>query len=258
MKSIVVPVHFTPRSTNAARYAADLAAVLGADLKLMYVLQLSSDKPLAGGVIEEIRYSGLESLKSLADELRRRTGGKVRISADQQTGEPGKISERIQALCKEAKPFLVVAGGPVDRRLKCPVLIVPDRLSFHPIHKIIIACDRGDILSGMADQMAFLAELHNGLGCSFELIHVVRDGEPGIDQLIREYGEWKSRPVFFPRKLHFVRQDEPRQGISEYLENHSADLLMVIPKSHSWIEFHDSQAKTISESGKLPVISLCD
>ena len=38
MKNIIVPVDFTETSNNAARYAADLAAFIGAELHLVHVL----------------------------------------------------------------------------------------------------------------------------------------------------------------------------------------------------------------------------
>lgn len=253
MKCIAVPVHFTSRSLNAARYAADLAGKLGAELRLLYVNTLPAGRALAPTVIEEVRHSGLESLKSLEEELRDRTGGKVPIHTDQKTG---KKAECIRDFCKSAKPILIVTGGPIDIRLSCPVLNVPEGGFFHRLNTVVIACDRADILSGMADYLPFLTVLHNRLGCSFELVHVVQDGEGSITKVIQEYREWKTRPDFFPAKLHFIRQDEPQEGITEYLENHSADWLMVLPKNHGWIEFHDSHAKSISDSADIPVLSL--
>jgi nucleotide-binding universal stress UspA family protein len=253
MKCIVVPVHFTTRSTNAARYAAELAVKLGAELRLLFVNPLPATQVLAPMVIEEIRHSGLESLKSLEGELREQTRGKLRIHTDHQTG---KKKDCIRAFCRASNPFLVVVGGPVELGLYCPVLSVPEHTSFHEINSVVIACDRDDILSGMVDHVSFLTELYYVLGCRFELVHVIRDGEGSISRMIEEYREWKSRPIFFPDKLHFLRQDQPSEGISEYLRNHDADWLIVLPKTHGWIEFHDSQAKDISETCDLPVLSI--
>ncbi|HLX66444.1 MAG TPA: universal stress protein [Puia sp.] len=253
MKCIAVPVHFTTRSLHAARYAAELAVKLDAELRLLFVNPLPVRQPLTPPVIEEIRHSGFESLRSLREQLQERAGGKLRIHTDQQNG---KKEECIRAFCKEVKPFLVVVGGPIDLRLSCPVLSVPENAAFNGINSVVISCDRDDILSGMADHLPFLTELYARLGCRFELVHIIRNGEASISQAIREYREWKSRPVFFPEKLNFLRQDEPAEGISEYLRCHLADWLMVLPKTHSWIEFHDSQAKNISGTCKLPVLSV--
>jgi len=253
MKCIVVPVHFTTRSLNAAHYAAELAVKLDAELRLLFVNPLPARQPLTPPVLEEIRHSGFESLRTLGKELRERTGGKVLIHTDQQDG---KKEGCIRAFCREVRPFLVVVGGPVDLRLSCPVLSVPENAVFNGVNSVVVSCDRDDILSGMADHLSFLTELYACLGCRFELVHIVQDGEGSVSRIIQEYAEWKSRPVFFPEKLHFLRQDHPADGISEYMQSHSADWLMVLPKTHSWIEFHDSQAKNISETCKLPVLSV--
>jgi nucleotide-binding universal stress UspA family protein len=253
MKCIAVPVHFTTRSLHAARYAAELAVKLDAELRLLFVNPLPARQPLTPPVIEEIRHSGFESLQTLGKELRERTGGKVRIHTDQQNG---KKEECIRAFCKEVKPFLVVVGGPVDLRLSCPVLSVPDNTVFNGVNSVVVSCDRNDILSGMADHLSFLTELYARLGCRFELVHIIKDGEGDVSRLSQEYHEWKSRPVFFPEKIHLLRQDQPAEGVAEYMQSHSADWLMVLPKTHSWIEFHDSQAKNISETCNLPVLSV--
>jgi nucleotide-binding universal stress UspA family protein len=253
MRCVAVPVHFTTRSLNAARYAAELAVKLDAELRLLFVNSLPATQPLTPPVVEEIQHSGFEALGSLGKELQDRTGGKLRIHTDQQNG---KKEECIRAFCKEFKPFLVVVGGPVDLRLSCPVLSVPENAVFNGVNSVVISCDRDDILSGMADRLSFLTELYTRLGCRFDLLHIIKVGEGDVSRVILEYREWKSRPVFFPEKIHFLRQDQPAEGISEYLRTHKADWLMVLPKTHTWIEFHDSQAKNISETCKLPVLSV--
>ena len=253
MKCIAVPVHFTMRSLHAARYAAKLAVKLDAELRLLFVNPLPARQPLTPPVIEEIRHSGFESLRSLGEKLQERAGGKLRIHTDQQNG---KKEECIRAFCKAVKPYLVVVGGPVDLRLSCPVLSVPENAVFNGVNTLVVSCDRDDILSGMADHLSFLTELYARLGCRFELVHIIKDGEGDVSGLVLEYREWKSRPVFFPEKIHLLRQDQPAEGISEYLRSHKAEWLMVLPKTHSWIEFHDSQAKNISETCQLPVLSV--
>lgn len=256
MKFIAVPVHFTSRSLNAARYAADLAVALDAELQLLFVNPvLPVKRPLSTVVIEEIRNSGLEFLKSLVDGLRERTGGRIRISTDQQTGE---VDERLRAFCRETRPSLMVLGGPVEQRIHCPVLSVPGNASFEGVKSVVIACDRDDILSGMPDYLPFLTDLYNSLGCQFQLVHVISEGKNSISRLILEYGKWKSRPGFFPVKLNFLRQDDLSEGISEYVNGHDVDWLTVLPKTHNWIEFHDSQAKSISDSCEVPVLSVYD
>ncbi len=186
MKCIAVPVHFTSRSINAARYAAELAVKLDAELRLLFVNPLPARQLLTPPVIEEIRHSGLEFLRSLGEELRERTQGKVRSHRSAN----GKKEECIRAFCKETNPFLVVVGGPVDLRLSSNVLSVPENAVFNGVKSIGIACDRDDILSGMADHLPFLTELYNRLGCHFELVHVIKRGreqhqppDPGIRQM---------------------------------------------------------------------------
>src|SRR5579863_7733548 len=89
MKNIVVAVDFTESSNNAAHYAADMAAAIGAELHLVHVLDFRAihpEVPVPDYLLDEVRDSGLNSLESLATELRSRTGQKISVITDLETG----------------------------------------------------------------------------------------------------------------------------------------------------------------------------
>src|SRR5579872_3990654 len=111
MSSIVVPVNFTDNSANAARYAADLALVTGADIHLLYVFQIPvslSEVPMPEAAYENLRESGLDLLNRLQKELTTRTFGKIQVTTDMQTGN---VENLIETSCASKKPFLVVMGA---------------------------------------------------------------------------------------------------------------------------------------------------
>ncbi len=89
MRSIVVPVNFSPNSANAARYAADLGMAIGVDIHLINVFEIPvslSEVPMPESVFQELRESCTEQLDELRAELVRRTTGKIAITTDMETG----------------------------------------------------------------------------------------------------------------------------------------------------------------------------
>ena len=245
MRSIVVPVNFSASSANAARYAADLGMAIGADIHLVHVSQIPASVsvvPMPESVFKELRDSGIEMLAGLQTELAMRTSGKIAITTDMETGGE---ETKIEVYCKEKQPLLVVLGESGEslqnvlagsaivremRHLPYPILMVPQTAKFRAVRKIVVACDKEDMDSGIADTLPLLKELSELLGARLEVLHVVTNGEETAAKV--------------------------QEGISDYLEGHGADWVMVFPKGHSVLEFHRSRSKQIVEHCVVPVLSV--
>ncbi len=271
MRSIVVAVNFTTNSANAARYAADMAMVIGTDIHLINVFQIPisiSEVPLPESIFQELRDNSLELLGGLQAELTKRVSGKARIFTYL---EMGAIEAKLDDFCKMRKPLLVVMGATGDSipsildgsntaralsRLSYPILVVPAGAQFCSVAKIVMACDREDIDSGMPDTLPFLQEMSALLGATLEVVHVLTNGEESAAEAAEEYNVWKKEAAALAPELHFVRQPRVEDGLSEYLEHHHADWVMVFPKSHSVLEFHRSRSKMIVEHCMVPVMSV--
>lgn len=271
MRSIVVPVNFAPNAANAARYAADIALAIGADLHLIYVFQIpasASEVPLPESVFDTMRDGGYEMLNDLQTELSKRTTGKITIKTDL---EIGGTEAKIESYCKQIKPFLVVMGASghnlenvingsstvrAIRHLPYPVLVIPVGAKFQAIKKIVVACDREDIDSGMPDNMTFLKELSGLLKARLVVVHVLTNAEESSAKATEEYNVWKKEVNAFNPEIHFIRRPRVEDGIKDYLASHETDWLMVFPKSHSVLEFHRSRTKQIVETCAVPVMSL--
>ena len=97
MRPIVVPVNFAANAANAARYAADIALNIGADLHLIYVFQIPTsigEVPMPESVFDEMRDSGQE----LLDDL------KTALSKKQQAGSGSPRIWRSAASKQRSKP----------------------------------------------------------------------------------------------------------------------------------------------------------
>lgn len=270
MRKIVVPVSFGENALNAARYAADLAMAIEGELHLVYVIPSPatlSPQPMPDFVFREMRDSGYVMLKDLTTELSDRTKGAVPVHTDLQTGD---IHLRLVDACRRSAPFLVVMGAGehpgedtfgsghtarMMQRLPYPLLVVPANATFHGIHNIVVACDREDIFSGEPPMLSLLNELNTLLGAEIEVIHVVTNGE-SIENALHEYKVWKKKMAALGPLLHVMRRPTVAQGIGDFLKEHPADWLLVLPKKHSVLEFHKSAAKDILPHCPVPLMSL--
>ncbi|MBS1663393.1 MAG: universal stress protein [Bacteroidetes bacterium] len=271
MKQIVVPVNFTANSLNAARYAADMAAAIGGELHLVYVVQYPltmSDIIMPDYIFEEMQQSGKEQLRNLADQLTERTLSIVPIITNM---ELGSVEVKLEEYCRQVNPFVVVMGASghslenafagsttvrAMRRLPYPLLVIPENATYHIVKKIVLACDLEDLGGGVPASISFFKELKSLFGSRFELVNVTTRAEAGIGQATFQFDSWKDRlKEIFP-DLRFIHTEHIAEGVKHYLSDNQADWLMVFPKKHSFVDFHTSQSKKLLHDSIVPVMSL--
>ena len=257
MRSILVPVNFTPKSNNAARYAADMAMAINSDIHLIYVFQppmITTEFPMPEAIIGQMRQDGLEMLNGLKDELRQRTNNKVNVTTEMTNGG---VEQNLEDYCRRQQPFVVVMG--VSRHffhLPWPLLVIPENASFSSIKNIVLACDLDDISNGIPGSIAFLNELTSLFNASLDIVNVATGAEQRDGETVFQFDSWQDRLKEIYPRLHFVYNNDISSSIDKYLSEHKADWLMVFPKKHRLLEFHTSNAKRLLRNCAVPVISL--
>ncbi|HUB61635.1 MAG TPA: universal stress protein [Puia sp.] len=260
MKNIVAAVDFSESSNNAARYAADLAAAVGAELHLVHVLDFHAihpEVPVPDYVLDEVRNAGFNGLETLAAELKARTGQKINIATDLETGT---VERRVRDFSWWKKPFLVVRGAsegetPSIGQLPYPLLIIPRDVTFRQVRNVVIACDAEDIDNGMPVPFEFLRELRDLLRAHFDVLHVATGREESATISFRE---WRATLMAQFPEIHFISAPTVEEGVNEYLEHHPIDWLVIFPKKGGIFHFHKSLSKNIVLHCPVPVMSIKD
>jgi nucleotide-binding universal stress UspA family protein len=263
-------VNFSPNSTNAAHYAADLALIIGADLRLLYIFQIPmsmSETPMPESVFEDLQGNGRQLLDNLSAELSTRTRGKVHIQTDI---EIGTVEGEIEKFCTKNDPLMVVMGATGDglenaltgsssvravRHLPYPVLVVPEHAHLQAIRYIVVACDEEDIRAGLPVATPVLQLMSGMPDLRIEVVHVIT-GDESATEFTLAYNHWKNGLWGLQPALRLLRATNVQQGLNEFLTGCGADLLVVFPKKHALLEFHKSQAKRLVMHCGMPVISV--
>jgi nucleotide-binding universal stress UspA family protein len=271
MKSIVVPVDFSPCAANAARYAADLAKAIHADLHLIHVIQVpvnSAELMMTQSVYEEMVESADIAMKQLQFELTKRTNNRIKVDT---TLGAGSVDARLQDLCQQVKPYAIVlgvarpslekflAGNTVVSLLNnpdYPVLVVPEKSEFQQFRRILLACDLEDIGSDMANSLPLLKDLREHFGSSVDIVTVETSRVLRDEASIFEPGCWKDQLKELQPEVHYIRKARVEEGVLEYLGDHEADLIMVFPKKHGFFDFHISQSRKLAQHSPIPVLSM--
>jgi len=271
MKSIVVPIDFSTCASNAARYAADLALAIKADLHLVHVIQVpltAAELSMTESVYRDMIEGANISLRKMQADLTKRTLQRIRIEI---LVDAGSVTNKVHDLCRRVDAYAIVlgvsgpglekflAGSPVTsllQHLECPVLIVPEAASFQQFRRILMAFDLDDVGSGLPNCLPLLKELREYFGSRVDIITVETRKVLTDEATCFESGGWKEQLKDLYPEVHYIRKSKEEDGILEYLGHHEADLVMVFPKKHSFFDFHISQSRRLAQSSPVPVLSL--
>jgi len=271
MKSIVVPIDFSACASNAARYAADLALAIKADLHLIHVIQVpvtAAELSMTESVYRDMIEGANISLKRMQADLTKRTLGRVRIDT---LVDAGSVTAKVHDLCRKVNAYAIVlgvsgpklekflAGSPVTsllQHLECPVLVVPEAATFQQFRRILLAFDLDDIGSGLPVCLPLLKEFREQFRSRVDIITVETAKVLSDEATCFESGGWKESLRDLYPEVHYIRKAKVEEGILEYLGHNDADLVMVFPKKHGFFDFHISQSRRLAQSSPVPVLSL--
>lgn len=269
MKSILVPVNFSPYSFNAARYAAELAKATGAELHLLHVIQIplqSTEMVMDDYLYTQMSEAGESSLKEMKTDVLTQTPGLVSVTTHLQTGA---VADKVEEWFTALKADLIVMGvtGPAMEKflagsqvgpllhLRRPLLVVPEHAKYEPYQRIVLACDESDIQRGVYHSLPLLRELRERLGATVDVVTVDTGSMPS-DEASCFAGEGPDSLTELAPSRHYIREHSVEEGLQEYLHSEPANLTVVFPKRHSFLEFHPSRSRRLARHAGMPVLCL--
>ena len=271
MQTIVIPTDFSPEARNAGLYAAELAKIFSAKLLLFHAYMLPtpvSEVPYVMITVDELQKENEILLKKEVDHLSQaygvQTEGIVRI---------GIPSDEIRALTEDLSIDLVVMGmkgaGGIDkmigstttnsiRKLKTPVLVIPTHRGFSPIRSITYASDFSyGVTPGLFKPLIQLAK-------TFEAtIHVINVHRQREEMKTRQLEGKLALDNIFEGVVHTfddITHQSIMHGITEYMQTHDSDLLVMVEHKHSFFErlFSKDHTTAMAYETKTPLLILQD
>ncbi len=251
MKTILVATDFSTVANNAVNYATDLARHLDAKLVLLHVYSSSvavGIPQLSGVPTRELEERILNVLTTAKNELHSKFGADLDISVACVHGYP---TSGIREYAHKCSATLIVIGAQgsnsmIERSLgtvataivrdcDCPVIAVGRNEEFHPFEKIVLACDAYEIPS--EDTLMPLKKLVAFFNAELIVLNIVQ--QSGTIEAYKEALMSSTVTDSFKHVKVQVHQEEnmdPVTGISEYVDTHDIDLLVMIPGRHGFIE----------------------
>jgi len=274
MNTILALTNFTPISINAVNYAADVAALMNAELQIINVCELPvafTEVPLPTYDVDRLVKDAERQLADLKQAVFNRLPKLISIET---VVKQGDILSEINRYCEDLQPFAVVMGAETAssfeqfmfggktvsavHKLHWPIMVVPKDVQFKGIKKIGLACDFKNVIDSVpATEIKmmvhnFNAELHvvnvypEKLGGDYSASDVA---ESGLLQTMLQ----DVNPLY-----HFISDNDVEEGINDFADKNELDMLIIIPKKHLLINkiFQHSYSKRMVLQMRVPVLAI--
>lgn len=272
MKTIIVPTDFSPIADNAMRFAADMAIDIHASLTLAHVYYIPvalGEMPLPLSSTEEMRKLSEQKLQDRKATIERTYGDKIKIYCETRQGN---VVDELSSLCDVLQPFAVVMGtrgaGKLEqalfgsttltaiKHLLVPVMIIPPKAKFKPIKKIGLACDFKNVVSTTPEK-----EIHTVVKEFNAQLHVLN-----VDHNNKRFKPDTPEQSFLLHNMiadmkpsyHWIDKENVEEGLNEFAKNNFIDILLMIPKNHSFLSelFLKSHSKELALHSEVPLMTI--
>ncbi len=265
MKRILVPTDFSATSDSAIEYAARLAMTSNATLILFHAYSFpivnTYNAELLAIPMDEVRTSCETNL----NDLKRKIKDDFPLLTIETVCQLGFPKDEIDAYLSEKKVDLMIMGmkeadfltekilGSTTTSLlenkHCPVLIVREDSTFKMIRKIALAYDEAMEMNPLVEQrLNLIVDVFKPHIC---FLRVVPNNSKtrtvdSIDTI-----NYHAALTDVSYSFHLEENDDVTEGINRFVEANQIDLVVMMPREHSFFQrlFHEPKTRRMAFHG---------
>ena len=266
MKTILIATDFSNASRNASLYGVELAKALDAKIILFNAYEVP--KPAPGLGVSVSRYDiMMQTDKRLLEESDFLDPKREIIEIICDEGVP---EDAIINIANEKKVDFIIAGmkgsgknlkkifgstaTSLIKRSDIPVIIVPEEAKFSIPKKILYASDSmSDTNIEHVDQIKPITETFES---KLYVVRVVKDEYAEIFERLNTPGKLREELKKLDASFEYPVDTDIRHALNEFIKKHHADMLVMMPHKHDWLErlFKKSETKDMIFHAHIPIL----
>jgi nucleotide-binding universal stress UspA family protein len=258
MKDIIVPVDFSETSLNAARYAADMfGGKTDAHIILYNMFKDEDDASTASSYLDslkaEMEQKGIPNIENVIERGDDLIDSLGRLAYQ-------KTAELIVMGISEKDEWRQIFSGSNTLKMAeqnvCPVMIIPPSAKYTGIKNIALASDFKDV-----DATTPVLAIKTVLEIFDASLHIVNVDNEHYVALTEEYlaERTKMQTMFsdYNPEFYFIGMNDFYEAIEQFSKDRNIDLVIIIPKNHSFINslFSSSHTKKLAFNSNVPVLA---
>ncbi len=259
INKIICPTDFSVTADNAVEYAAKLAQLTNAKLEIFH---LQPERLLESVFSGTNAIENTKSISQALDVVCREVNRAFHIQCYAHVETPEHFFETTSASEEIDNRLLVMGTNGIDdlyqeifgtntfntlKQTNCPVLIIPESVSYASISKVVLAWDYSIASKNFYPQLHDFLDLFNPeitfLHVSRHNTLISRDLYDAVKENMEELLQDSKAKIRFSR----IYTDDIIQGVDEYVTESQTNLLVLI--------FHDQQNKLLSRNKLIKKIS---
>ncbi len=276
MRTILVPVDFTFGSYVAAYYAANLAQTTHAKLfffHTFYIPVSNQEFYISPDVIQNIALKAKKQLTQFIEEVKQAVPNGASLETSSEVSA-GHLQTMLSQLILNHQVDLIVMATHIQKnellkmvtgsqalstikQSEVPVLVIPDSAAFRKIRTVgfttsLEDIDNIDVLWPVL-QISWLTDI------MISFVVVVPDGEgKHSKEQLEEYLLLETTFKNTPHKLEVIENQNITQGILDYVDKNKPDILVTMPKKHTFMDSltHKSITESVIKKINIPVLCL--
>ncbi len=259
MRDIIIPIDFSETSLNAARYAAAMLSSKENTRVILYTMFTAEEESATSeqylqslkAELEQKGVSNIETVKELGSDL---IDNLARL-AYQKTAELiiMGITEK-----EEWRQFFVGSNTVkmVEQNI-CPVMIIPQNAKFNGITNVSLASDFKDV-----DATTPVLAIKTVLDIFNVNLHIVNiDNEHYValtDEYLAERAKMQKMFSEFNPEFYFIGMNDFYDAIEQFSKDKNIDLLIIIPKNHTFMNslVSSSHTKKLAFNTSVPLLAV--
>lgn len=260
MKTILLPTDFSSASESALAYACELALVSDATLVIFHAFHF----PIVNTYNAEILALPLEDVRESCEinltELKVNLLKRYPLLKVESICQLGFAKDEIDTLITERKVDLLVMGmkeadfltekilGSTTTSLienkHCPVLIVRENSQFKTIQKIALAYDEAMEMNPLVEKrLNMLVSIFKPHICFLRVVpKAAEKSAPDTIETINYHAALTNVSYSF----HIEKNDDVTEGINQFVKENNVDLVVMMPREHTFFQRLFNQPKTRS------------
>lgn len=266
MKTILVPTDFSEIARNAAKYAIALAADINAN-KIVFYNAYQAPPVLTETAVPAMPLMDIDTMKDISEQ------GMAEFKKTMQQECPEGIqlehkngfsilSNDINDICKDAAADLIVMGITgtskieevligstaisVMKQTKVPVIIVPAGAKYTSIKNVMLAYDYKNVVATIPVQP--IQSILDATKAALHIVNVYENDKQITAGKTAQQALLQSLLQNYDPQFQFVNNDNFIAGINHFVETNSIDLIIIIPRKHTFFEglFKERHSKKLA------------
>jgi nucleotide-binding universal stress UspA family protein len=248
MKKILIPVDFSDCSLANARYTIRMfAANPGVSMVLYNMYEKPSEEAGAYLSFESITYGLTSEVAS-------------RVSSHAELGNNYPVALSRYARHIMADMIITCLSDSTIRLIEknaCPVLMIPSDAEYREIHKVALISDFYNVdLTTPTGPICRVLDLFKP---ELFIVNVNSEFYISLDEHYQEQKE-KMEELFkeYDPQFDFISRYDFRESINQYVDDHQIDMVITIPRFHTFIEnlFRTHHTRELASSSHVPVLAV--